>query len=158
MTSFADESEPSSDCPMQHTYRRAIHHSNSQPQGLAPTEDVAHLASQQLLSEEAQAAARAAAKKAKKDKQKAKKQQQQQQQASQSADLQLVHPTSLPLHAALGSLAEKDSSDAWTAASFNCATRQPSQGAQQAVKGKQPKEDDLQAMLQAFAAQKALPC
>ena len=64
--------------------------------GLAPTEDVAHLASQQLLSEEAQAAARAAAKKAKKDKQKSRKQQQQLQ-ASQSTDPHLVHPTSVPL-------------------------------------------------------------
>jgi len=106
---------------------------------LAPTGDVAHLASQQLLSEEAQAAAKAAAKKAKKDKQKAKKQQQQQQQESQSTDLPPVHPTSVPLHAAMGSLAIQDSSDASTAASFQGATRQPSQGAQQAEKGKQPK-------------------
>ena len=144
--------EPTAQCS---TYRRAVHHSNSQTQGLAPTEDVAHLASQQLLSEETHAAARAAAKKAKKDKQKAKKQQQQQQ-ASQPTDLQPVHPASLPLDAALGSLAVQDSSDASTAASFNSATRLPSQGAQQAVKGKQPEEDDLQAMLQAFAAQRAL--
>ncbi len=126
---------------------------------MAPTEDVAHLASQQLLSEEAQAAARAAAKKAKKDKQKAKKQQQQQQQqASQSTDPHPVHPTFVPVHAALGSLAVQDGSDALTAASFTSATRQPSQGTQQAVKGKQPKEDDLQTMLQAFAAQRAVPC
>ncbi len=137
------------------THRRAVHHSNSQPQGLAPTEDVAHLASQQLLSEEAQAAARAAAKKAKKDKQKSRKQQQQLQ-ASQSTDPHLVHPTIVPLHAAVGCLAVQDMSDASTAASSNSATRQPSQGAQQAVKGKQPKEDDLQAMLQAFAAQRTL--
>ncbi len=124
---------------------------------MAPTEDVAHLASQQLLSEEAQAAAKAAAKKAKKDKQKAKKQQQQQQQQeSQSTNLPPVHPTSVPLHAAMGSLAIQDSSDASTAASFQGATRQPSQGVQQAEKGKQPKEGDLQTMLQAFAAQRAL--
>ena len=154
MPSFADSSEPSADCPMQHTQksRPSLKLSTA---GLAPTEDVAHLASQQLLSEEAQAAARAAAKKAKKDKQKSRKQQQQLQ-ASQSTDPHLVHPTSVPLHAAVGCLAVQDMSDASTAASSNSATRQPSQGAQQAVKGKQPKEDDLQAMLQAFAAQRTL--
>jgi len=61
-------------------------------------------------------------------------------------------PTSVPLHAAVGCLAIQDSSAASTAASFNSI---PSQGAEQAKKGKKPKEDDLQTMLQAFAAQRA---